>query len=264
MNLSHKPGDTEKVSSIASGGNHLVVLTTHGNIYTWGAGEQAQLGRKVLERRKIHGTVPEKVTLATRGRKGKVIGAGVYHSFAVDDDGDVWGWGLNTMGQLGTGYETEDDAQVQLPKKVRRLSAQDLGGATVVQIVGGEHHTLFLTSNGKVYACGRCNAGQLGLPAEALQNAEHGDFLPEPVHVPFSDDEDDDPVIYISTGVHNNLAVTKDGAMYCWGQGTQGELGVSDVEVKTPRVVVRREGGAWAAVKVSCGGQHSLGLFRKK
>ncbi|KAF9054974.1 RCC1/BLIP-II [Hymenopellis radicata] len=264
MNLSHKPGDTEKVSSIASGGNHLVVLTTHGNIFTWGAGEQAQLGRKVLERRKIHGTVPEKVTLATRGRKGKVIGAGVYHSFAVDDDGDVWGWGLNTMGQLGTGYETEDDSQVQLPKKVRRLSAQDLNGATVVQIVGGEHHTLFLTSNGKVYACGRCNAGQLGLPDDALQNAEHGDFLPEPVHVPFPDKEADDPVVYISTGVHNNLAVTKDGAMYCWGQGTQGELGVTDVEVKIPRVVVRREGGAWAAVKVSCGGQHTLGLFRKK
>ncbi|KAK0482063.1 regulator of chromosome condensation 1/beta-lactamase-inhibitor protein II [Armillaria luteobubalina] len=262
MNLIHKPGDTEKVSSIAAGGNHLVVLTTHGNIYTWGAGEQAQLGRKVLERRKIHGTVPEKVTLATRGRKGKTIGTGVYHSFAVDDNGDVWAWGLNTMGQLGTGYDSEADSQVQLPKKVHNLSPADLGGDTVIQIVGGEHHTLFLTSAGKVYACGRCNAGQLGLPEEMFKDAEHKDFIPEPVQVPFPDD--DDPIVYISAGVHNNLAVTKDGALYCWGQGTQGELGVTDVEVRTPRMIVRREGGSWAAVKVACGGQHTLGLFRKK
>ncbi|KIY69747.1 RCC1/BLIP-II protein [Cylindrobasidium torrendii FP15055 ss-10] len=264
LELSHKPGDAEKVASLASGGNHVIVLTTHGNIYSWGAGEQAQLGRRVLERRKIHGTVPEKVTLGTRGRKGKIVGAGMYHSFAVDHDGEVWGWGLNTMGQLGTGHTSENDSVVQLPKKVTGLSPKELGGASVVQIAGGEHHSLFLTSNGKVYACGRSNAGQLGLPADAMKNAPNDDFLPEPIHVPFPDDEEDDPVVYISVGTHNNLAVTSDGAMYCWGQGTQGELGVPDVEVRTPRVVVRREGGSWAAVQVACGGQHTLGLFRKK
>ncbi|KAG7096713.1 hypothetical protein E1B28_004127 [Marasmius oreades] len=262
--LLSRPGDREKVSSITAGVNHLLVLTTHGNIYTWGAGEQAQLGRKVLERRKIHGTIPEKVTLGNRLRKGKIIGAGSYQSFAVDDSGDVWGWGLNTMGQTGTGYETKDDAQIQLPTKVRRLSKEELGGDTVVQIVGGEHHTLFLTSAGKVYACGRSNAGQLGLPDNDPVFAKRvdPDFFPEPVEVKFPDD--DDPVAYISAGTHNNLAATENGALYCWGQGTQGELGVPDVEVKTPRVIVRREGGSWAAIKVACGGQHTLGLFRRK
>ncbi|KAL0573115.1 hypothetical protein V5O48_008837 [Marasmius crinis-equi] len=262
--LLSKPGDKEKVSSITAGVNHLLVLTTHGNIYTWGAGEQAQLGRKVLERRKIHGTIPEKVTLGNRLRKGKVIGAGSFHSFAVDDSGDVWGWGLNTMGQTGTGYETSEDAQIQLPTKVRRLSKEELNGDTVVQIVGGEHHTLFLTEAGKVYACGRSNAGQLGLPDDdpVFANRVDPDFFPEPVEVKFPDD--DDPVVYISAGTHNNLAATRDGALYCWGQGTQGELGVADVEVRTPRVIVRREGGSWAAVKVACGGQHTLGLFRSK
>jgi regulator of chromosome condensation len=69
LELNHKPGDTEMVSSIASGGNHLLVLTTHGNVYSWGAGDQSQLGRRFIARRKIHGTVPEKITLGTRGRK---------------------------------------------------------------------------------------------------------------------------------------------------------------------------------------------------
>ena len=57
-----------------------------------GAGDQSQLGRRVIACRKIHGTVPEKVTLGTRGRKVVIIGAGAYHSFAVDEAGDIWGF----------------------------------------------------------------------------------------------------------------------------------------------------------------------------
>ncbi|GLB34025.1 putative RCC1 domain-containing protein [Lyophyllum shimeji] len=264
LDLPHRPGDVEKVSSIAAGSNHLLVLTTHGNIFTWGAGEQAQLGRKVLERRKIHGTVPEKITLGIRGRKAVAIGSGAFHSFAVDEKGDVWGWGLNSMGQTGTGYTSSADSIVQLPQKVKRLSKDELGGVTVVQIVGGAHHTLFLTSSGQVYACGRSNAGQLGLADddEAFKDRFDPEFLPEPVLVTFPDAED--PIVHVSAGPHNNMAVTKGGALYCWGQGTQGELGVPDEEVRTPRIIVRKEGGAWTAVSASCGGQHTLGLFRKK
>ncbi|KAF4575118.1 hypothetical protein EYR36_006474 [Pleurotus pulmonarius] len=264
LELPHKPGDSEKVSSIASGSNHLLVLTTHGNIYTWGAGEQSQLGRKLIERRKIHGTVPEKVTLGTRSRKAVVIGAGNYHSFAVDDQGDVWGWGLNTMGQSGTGYNSPSDDEVKLPTKVIGLSKEELKGETIVQIAGGEHHTLFLTSGGKVYACGRSNCSQLGLDDddEALEDRPYPDFVPTPVQVTFPDD--DDPIRNVSAGSHNSMAVSEGGALYVWGQGTQGELGVADEEVKTPRVIVRREGGSWAAVQVACGGQHTLGLFRSK
>ncbi|EDR12344.1 uncharacterized protein LACBIDRAFT_158234, partial [Laccaria bicolor S238N-H82] len=237
LELSHKPGDTEKVSSIAAGNNHLLVLTTHGSIYTWGASEQAQLGRKVLERRKIHGTVPEKITLGNRARKAVTVGAGAYHSFAVDDKGDVWGWGLNSMGQTGTGYESSDDSLVQLPQKVERLSKESLAGDVVVEIVGGEHHTLFLTSTGQVFACGRCNAGQLGLAEDdsAFQNYPDQDFIPVPTRITFPDP--DDPVVQISAGSHNNSAVTKGGALYSWGQGIQGELGVQEEEVRTPRVI---------------------------
>ncbi|KAF9534767.1 regulator of chromosome condensation 1/beta-lactamase-inhibitor protein II [Crepidotus variabilis] len=265
LQLSNKPGDYEKVSSVAAGSNHLVVLTTHGNIYTWGAGEQGQLGRKVLERRKIHGTHPEKVTLATRGRKAVVVGAGQNHSFAVDHEGDVWAWGLNSMGQTGTGWSSEDDNIVLLPTKVEKLSKSKLQGDVVIQIVGGAHHTIFLTQAGKVYACGRSNVGQLGLADDdaAFNDRESPDFIGEPTLVTFPDPFDE--VIQISSGTHNNAAITRAGALYAWGQGVQSELGLGDEEeVKTPHVVVRKEGGAWFARAVACGGQHTVGLFRKK
>lgn len=64
---------------------------------------------------------------------------------------------------------------------------------------------------------------------------------------------------YIRT--HNNLAVTAARALYAWG-----ELGLGDetTEVKTPAVVVRRQGGAWRVVAAACEGQQSIRLFRKR
>ncbi|PAV20470.1 RCC1 BLIP-II [Pyrrhoderma noxium] len=239
----------EKVSSVAAGNNHLVVLTTHGNIYTWGAGEQGQLGRKIIERRKIHGTTPEKVTLKSRSLKAVVVGAGNYTSFAVDEKGGVWGWGLNNMAQVGTGYEVLGE------------------GVRVKSISGGEHHTLFLTSDGRVFAVGRANGGQLGIPEdnEKLKSEDFKGFIAEPVHIPFPDPASEDPVVHISAGIHSNFAVTAAGALYAWGESNQGELGLGDeTEAKTPQVLVRKVGGSWQAIAASCGGQHSIGLFKKK
>ncbi len=267
LDLPSKPGDAEKFTAVAAGNNHLVVLTTHGHVYTWGAGEQGQLGRKVLERRKIHGTTPEKIVLGGRSHKAVVIGAGNYTSFAVDEKGDVWAWGLNNMGQTGTGFTSAaSDSEVQLPKKVIGLSKKELGGdETVVQITGGEHHTLFLTSTGKVYACGRSNGGQVGIDEDdpAVKDREFPDMLEKPTLVTFPDK--DDPIVHISVGIHNNLAVTQGGALYTWGTGPQSELGAGDeTELRTPKMIVRKDGGSWAAAAGSCGGQHTLALLRKK
>ncbi|TFL05845.1 regulator of chromosome condensation 1/beta-lactamase-inhibitor protein II [Pterulicium gracile] len=266
--LSAKLAHGEKVTAVAPGANHLVVLTTSGHIFTWGAGEQGQLGRRIIERRKINGTAPERILLGTKSLKAKLIGTGQYHSFAVDEDGDVWAWGLNSMGQTGTGRSRESDAEVPTPVIVKALMKKNLSKGDdedeVVRIEGGEHHTLFLTRKGHVYACGRADGGQLGLGEEHAALEQYKDFVDEPTRVVIPDEEED-PIVLISVGSHNNLAVTRDGALFGWGQGPQGELGLGEEEeVFEPTVIVRRTGGAFKAVKVSCGGQHSVGLFQRK
>ncbi|KAI9056278.1 RCC1/BLIP-II [Trametes sanguinea] len=256
------------VAAVAAGDNHVLFLTTKGEVYSAGSSEYMQLGRRVLRRHRLKGTVPERVILQSRTRKALLIGAGADHSFAVDEEGTPWGWGLNGHGQTGTGVGSErsEDRIVPVPLPVGGLSKAELGGATVVQIAGGSQHTLFLISDGRVYACGNHEDGQLGISddKDTLAKRYPEGFVPEPVLVPFPDG--DDPIVAVACGTHNSLAISKGGAMYAWGRDTTGQVGTgkAGVDVRTPTIVVRKEGGSWSAKAVSCGAQHSLALLQKK
>jgi len=46
--------------ALAAGNNHLLTLTSHGDVYAFGTGEDGQLGRKIIGRRKINGTYPKR------------------------------------------------------------------------------------------------------------------------------------------------------------------------------------------------------------
>ncbi|KAF9000352.1 RCC1/BLIP-II [Hymenopellis radicata] len=256
------PQNLEKFVSVAAGGHHLILLTSYGNVYSCGAGEVGELGRKVPERRRINGTTPEKVILGTRRRKASVVGAGAHASFAVDTEGAVWGWGLDNNGETGTGgTDRGSDAIVFTPTRVIGLSEEELNGDRVVQISGGSNHSLFLTSNGRVFACGQCDVGQLG-----VAQPEDVKCVSVPVEVPMPDSWQDDPVVSISASSRGGMAITAAGALYAWGEANSGELGLGpDVaNADSPRVVVRRAGGSWRADAVACGGNHTLCLLRKR
>lgn len=267
VNLMSKPGEAERFVDVMAGNDHVVVLTTHGNIYTWGTGERGQLGRKVLERHKLKATTPERIVIGTRTNKALYVGAGSYTSFAVDAVGTVWGWGANSTGQTGTGFKTGDDREVLVPKKVVGLSPAELGDDdVVVQIAGGDDHTLFLTERGRVFACGLSIGGQLGLADddEAFHERTFPDFLDQPALVTLPDDHEEDPVIQISAGTRTSMAITASGVLYMWGEGSQSELGAGDEEMlKTPTAIVKKT-GSWKAIMGSCGGQHALALLQKK
>jgi hypothetical protein len=152
-----------RFAAVACGTDHVLALTVDGTVFVWGNGQQNQLGRRIIERRKLNGLSPERLAL----RNIVTIGAGHYHSFAVDKDGRVYAWGLNSLRQTGVSEDRggREDI-VQVPTLVDALDPSLHNGAKVISISGGEHHSLFLFDDGTVWACGRADASQLGLGAE--------------------------------------------------------------------------------------------------
>ena len=270
---------------IACGTDHVLALTIFGTVFGWGNGQHAQLGRRIIERRKLNGLSPERLAL----RRIVYIAAGAYHSFAISEDGRVYAWGLNSMGQTGLGPSA--DEVVLLPTEITSLSPESLrGGRRIVEISGGEHHTLFLTNDGVVYGCGRCDGFELGLPADhpALLDNKKG-LISEPVLIPFpppptlsslnpsAPSYDDfvknttcNPISKISVGTRHNLAVSRSGHAYSWGIGQVCELGLGpsiDSQATPSRIQSAllnkpaRDGTGmfeWNVEDASAGGQHCI------
>ncbi|CAH2221739.1 regulator of chromosome condensation isoform X2 [Pelobates cultripes] len=141
------------VIKIASGNDHLVMLTSDGDIYTSGCGEQGQLGR-VPERFTNRGgrkglerlLIPQCIHLKVKGT-GRVhfqdVFCGAYFTFAVSSDGHVYGFGLSNYHQLGTKSTNSCFAP-------QNLTSFKNSTKSWVGFSGGQHHTICVDSDGKI------------------------------------------------------------------------------------------------------------------
>ena len=103
----------EKVSQLAAGFDHSLVLTENGTVYAWGDNTYGQVG---INSAKGIVSGPQKV----EGLPTIIeISAGFRHSMALDTYGNVWVWGNNIAGQLGTGDrgDLRKPTQISLPSK---------------------------------------------------------------------------------------------------------------------------------------------------
>ncbi|SCU70779.1 regulator of chromatin condensation, putative [Trypanosoma equiperdum] len=87
----------------------------------------------------------------------RTVRVGGYHNFVITTEG-VYGWGLNENGQLGMGRGSP--ACVSVPTRIPFFD-----GKNTKDIVCGAYHTFAWTEDG-LYACGKNEDGQLGLPCD--------------------------------------------------------------------------------------------------
>ncbi|PZC82935.1 hypothetical protein B5X24_HaOG209378 [Helicoverpa armigera] len=239
----------EPAVAIASGGDHLVILSSSGGVYTMGCGEQGQLGRlsqRSASRDARQGfsalLVPSKVTLKAGGSR---IWAGYHATFVLDTNDKMFAWGLNNYGQLGiTGEKrktaiftpTECDAFTRLNTEWRSVAA-------------GQHHSLALDTAGQLYAIGRCEYGRLGL-GDRAGDAEVLEPIPK---------LQNKKVICIAAGTSNSFAVTDTGEVFSWGMGSEGQLGTGgSADAAEPAPAVTPPLHARTPVHISAGGQHTV------
>jgi alpha-tubulin suppressor-like RCC1 family protein len=136
LSLPRRSGATE----IDAGQRHLVVLTTSGELLTFGVNA---VGRPMPETLPIH---------RSWGRV-TAISAGDNHTLALTTNGSVLAWGSNRFGQLGTGNTENHD----LPRKV---IIPRLNGRIVQVIAAGD--TSFARTSSRIYAWGHSGWGQHG------------------------------------------------------------------------------------------------------
>lgn len=100
--------ERDQVIKIASGSDHLAMLTQDGDIYTMGNSEQGQLGRvpeKFGHRGGRRGgqllLQPDRIHSKSKSKKFKDVWAGSYNTVALTRAGEVLVMGLNNYSQMG-------------------------------------------------------------------------------------------------------------------------------------------------------------------
>lgn len=97
-----------KKLSVNSGGKHCLALTSDGDVFSWGEGEDGKLG---------HGTKTccdrPRVIETLRGKDIVDVAAGGAHSACISARGELYTWGKGRYGRLGHG-----DGEDQLKPKL--------------------------------------------------------------------------------------------------------------------------------------------------
>jgi alpha-tubulin suppressor-like RCC1 family protein len=201
------PGMTNVVAA-AAGAEHACASRTDGSVYCWGRNASGVLGNGTLTDTNFN--APARVMnlgVAT------TVGSGYYHNCAALNNGQVWCWGLNGTGALGTGMVSMNPQGVATPVQMINVT-----GATAV--AGGTFNSYALGS--LIWSVGDNSSGQLG----------NG---PRPAYPPFGSTATPVNVALFMTAVsitsgpfgYHVCALVNTGSAWCWGDNSAGQLGAS-------------------------------------
>ncbi|XP_053676372.1 secretion-regulating guanine nucleotide exchange factor [Anopheles nili] len=152
----------------------------------------------------------------------------------------MFAWGANSHGQLGLGYATE---QCDRPRLVGDLP---FGTSDILCLAAGGGHTLLGTVDGRLYACGWNNRGQLGTGHEidCFQFQHIGVY----------------GFKQLFAGWDVSAGIDAFGQLYVWGSNVWKQLAESgEKNISTPTRLILPDGGR--AVKVTFGLQYTVVLM---
>ena len=154
-------------------------------------------------------TIRTTFVVIKQGTKFKEIASGSNANckYAIDEEGNLWGWGRNEQGQLGDGTTTSRNAPVQIKagtkfKKIAMCVASDVN-------VG---HSLAIDEDGNLWASGR-NTGD-----GVLGNNSTVTTVTQVQIKPGTKFKE------IAASRNNSYAIDEDGNLWAWGNNTYGQL----------------------------------------
>ena len=200
-----------QVSAIAPGGRHMCALTAAGGVFCWGNNDAGQLG----DGTETNARTPVDVLGLTNGIIA--VEAGGHHTCALSGSSVVKYLGDNEDGQLGDGTTVDKNTPVDVMGLTR--------GARV--IAAGGYHTCAVNTAGSVLCWGNNDDGELGAGGAIDQN-----IIVEASGLTAG-------IGAIAAGELHTCALTTAGAVKCWGDNSQGQLGNgTTIDALTPVDVV--------------------------
>ncbi|BDA43656.1 probable ultraviolet-B receptor UVR8 [Coccomyxa sp. Obi] len=251
----------EGVTAVSCGWGHALALTEDGGVLSWGFPSGNRLGNLVgdstaemSEQEALDSCVwsPRRV-LAFEGLKAKQVCCSLDSSMVLAEDGTLYTFGDNSLGQLGHPSRPERCPEDWIVRG-------DAGAPLKFErVASGLGHCLAVTQDGQVMVWG-WKHGLSGLP----------ETLHVPALVPFLPDN---PSARLAAGrVHSLVATVSDpesqhlqglaggnDVLYAFGNGQNGRLGLgSSQSAGEPEVVQDLEG--LSIQDIACGHDHNLVL----
>ena len=262
------------VVQIACGGMHVAALTRDNKILTWGVNDQGALGRDTnwdgglrdmdksedsdSEDEDDTGINPKESTpIAVSdehfapGTKFVQLVASDSATFALTEDGKVYGWGTfrSSDGILGfTETIRVQNTPILVPglKNIKALSA-------------GANHILALDHKGNVVAWGCGQQNQLG--RRIIERNKMSSLIPQGVGLPRG------KIAKIATGSYHSFAIDKSGKAWGWGLNNFGEIGVESNAGEEDAVILKPVKLTYledsTITDIDGGGHHSLACTDK-
>lgn len=158
------------------------------------------------------------------------------HACVVADDGALFCWGVNEVGQLGDGTETDRVG----PRRIRPRVELPW-----VHVGAGAEHTCAITSDGTMWCWGQDTEGQLGT---GIPGGQASSPLPLATTARFAS---------VDAGKDHTCAIGTDDGLYCWGDNGLGQLG----DPSAPRALEPTRIGVERWQSVSTGARHTCGVL---
>ncbi|HUS34574.1 MAG TPA: FG-GAP-like repeat-containing protein, partial [Verrucomicrobiae bacterium] len=200
--------DGATIRKIGAGSNFTIALDANGDLFSWGGNGYGQLGKGDLADRSIASKIKKPEGVA----RWVDVSVGQGHVLALDDAGEIFGWGWNLWGPAG---QPRTNGSILAPMLIELPP----GETAWTNIRAGVVTSYAQTASGRTYLWGNY------IEAEGFVS----DHVPKLFEAP----EGSGGFRMIGAGSPLNVALGNDNNAYVWGGGILAPSGLGDENTVT-------------------------------
>ena len=249
-------------SFISARYQHALAIRSDGTLYAWGSNTYGELGQDYYGTSRSPTSSPVQVGTSSYVN----VTTGIFSSLGITTDNKLFGWGQNTVGQLGLSglysWNIVGGGSVGIGSGklfiwgnqvtsngfafevgVNRSSPVQLGSSSWTLVSGNNSHTVAVRSDNTIWGWGLNTNGQLGTN-DTLNRSS-------PTQISSTSDWSQ-----VRVGDSFTIALKSDNTLWAWGLNTSGQLGTGDFLTYSSPVQI----GTSSWLQISSGGKHNLGI----